>query len=112
MTTQPGIFAGGDIARGSDVVITAIADGKNAARSIDKYLGGTGTLNIGEPIKIPTEGVDEGITVEHERFPMPSLDPKEREGSFDEVRLGYHKLNATAESMRCLRCSRRLTPEK
>jgi NADH-quinone oxidoreductase subunit F len=112
MTTQPGIFAGGDIARGSDVVITAIADGKNAARSIDKYLGGTGTLNIGEPIKIPTDGVDEGITVEHERFQMPSLDPKEREGNFDEVRLGYHKLNATAESMRCLRCSRRLTPEK
>ena len=38
MTTQKGVFAGGDVARGSDVVITAIADGKNAARSIDKYL--------------------------------------------------------------------------
>jgi len=109
MTTQPGIFAGGDIARGSDVVITAIADGKNAARSIDKYLGGTGKLNIGEPIEIPTRGVDEGITVEHERFKMQSLDPKEREGNFDEVRLGYHKLNAIAESMRCLRCSDRNT---
>lgn len=111
MTTQSGIFAGGDITRGSDVVITSIADGKNAARSIDKYLGGTGELNIGEPIKIPSEGVEEGITDEHERFQMPSLDPKEREGSFDEVRLGYHKLNATAEAMRCLRCSKRLTTD-
>jgi len=111
MTTQPGIFAGGDIARGSDVVITAIADGKNAARSIDKYLGGTGVLNIGEPIKIPSRGIDEGITVEHERFFMPSLDPKEREGNFDEVRLGYHKLNATAEAMRCLRCSKRISTD-
>ena len=111
MTTQSGIFAGGDITRGSDVVITSIADGKNAARSIDKYWGGTGELNIGEPIKIPSEGVEEGITDEHERFQMPSLDPKEREGSFDEVRLGYHKLNATAEAMRCLRCSKRLTTD-
>jgi len=40
---------------------------------------------------------------------MQSLDPKEREGNFDEVRLGYHKLNAIAESMRCLRCSDRNT---
>lgn len=112
MTTLPGIFAGGDIARGSDVVITAIADGKNAAKSIDEYLGGTGILNIGEPIEIPTSDVDEGSTVEHERFQMQSLDPKEREGNFDEVRLGYHKLNAIAESMRCLRCSRRLKPDK
>lgn len=112
MTTQPGIFAGGDIARGSDVVITAIADGKNAARSIDIYLGGTGVLNIGEPIRIPMEGIEEGITVEHERFQMPSLGLKERAGDFDEVRLGYHKLNATAEAMRCLRCSRRSIKEK
>jgi NADH-quinone oxidoreductase subunit F len=107
MTTQPGIFAGGDIARGSDVVITAIADGKNAAKSIDKYLGGTGKLNIGEPIEIPSKGIDEGNTVEHERFKMRCLDPKERKSNFDEVQQGFHKLNAIAEAMRCLQCSRR-----
>jgi NADH-quinone oxidoreductase subunit F len=106
MTTQPGIFAGGDIARSSDVVITAISDGKNAARSIDKFLGGTGKLNIGEPIDIPSKGMDDGNTVEHERFKMRCLDPVLRKNNFEEVQQGFHKLNAIAEAMRCLQCSR------
>ncbi|MDP4276397.1 MAG: NADH-ubiquinone oxidoreductase-F iron-sulfur binding region domain-containing protein [Bacteroidota bacterium] len=107
MTTQPGVFAGGDIARGSDVVITAIADGKNAAKSIDKYLGGKGLLNIGDPIEIPSRGIDEETTVEHERFKMRCLDPEQRRGNFEEVQQGFHKLNAIAEAMRCLQCSKR-----
>jgi len=107
MTTQPGIFAGGDVARGSDVVITAIADGKNAAKSIDKFLGGKGILNIGEPIEIPTKKPEEGNTAEHERFQMRYLDLEQRKGNFNEVPLGFHKLNAIAEAMRCLQCSRR-----
>jgi len=107
MTTQPGVFAGGDVARGSDVVITAIADGKNASKSIDKYLGGKGKLNIGEPIEIPSKGTEEGNAVEHERFPMHYLDLEQRKGNFDEVPQGFHKINAIAEAMRCLQCSRR-----
>ena len=107
MTTQPGVFAGGDVARGSDVVITAIADGKNAAKSIDKYLGGKGKLNIGEPIELPAKGPEEGNTVEHERLQMRYLDLEQRIGNFDEVPLGFHKLNAIAEAMRCLQCSKR-----
>ena len=107
MTTQHGVFAGGDVARGSDVVITAIADGKNAAKSIDKYLGGKGILNVGEPIELPSKGPEEGSAVEHERLQMRYLDLEERKGNFDEVQLGFHKLNAIAEAMRCLQCSRR-----
>lgn len=107
MTTQPGVFAGGDVARGSDVVITAIADGKNAAKSIDKFLGGKGILNIGEPIELPTRKPEEGNTAEHERFQMRYLDLEQRKGNFNEVPLGFHKLNAIAEAMRCLQCSRR-----
>ena len=106
MTTQKGIFAGGDVARGSDVVITAIADGKNAAKSIDKFLGGKGILNTGEPIDIPRIRPEEGNTVEHERFPMRYLDSEKRKNSFEEVAQGFHKLNAIAEAMRCLQCSR------
>jgi NADH-quinone oxidoreductase subunit F len=101
-----GVFAGGDVARGSDVAITAIADGKKAAVSIDLYLGGKGVLNKGEAIDIPAP-TDEDELVEHERFPMEILDPEKRKDSFCEVVQGYHKLNAIAESMRCLRCDRR-----
>ena len=38
-TSLPGVFAGGDIARGAATVILAMGDGKRAARAIDKYLG-------------------------------------------------------------------------
>ena len=38
MTSIPGVFAGGDIVRGSATVILAMGDGKKAAQSIHKYL--------------------------------------------------------------------------
>ncbi|KGQ70993.1 glutamate synthase [Chelonobacter oris] len=37
-TANPKIFAGGDITRGSDLVVTAIAEGRDAAHSIMAYL--------------------------------------------------------------------------
>ena len=37
-TANPKIFAGGDITRGSDLVVTAIAEGRDAAESILDYL--------------------------------------------------------------------------
>jgi len=43
-TTKEGIFAGGDIVRGSATVISAVGDGKVAARAIDKYLNTGGSL--------------------------------------------------------------------
>ena len=106
MTSIPGVFSGGDAVRGPDVVIQAIADGKKAARSIDRYLGGTGELNTGEPIEIPKPSEDKEVA-EHERFQMRFLDPEARKKNFDEVVVGFHKLNAIAEAMRCLRCDRR-----
>ncbi len=105
-TTMPGVFAGGDVVRGADVVITAIADGKKAAAAIDRFLGGDGVLNKGEPIDIP-QTFDDSELSEHERFPMKCLAAEQRIRNFDEVYKGYHKLNAMAEAMRCLRCDRR-----
>lgn len=37
-TTNPKVFAGGDIVRGSDLVVTAIAEGREAAEGILRYL--------------------------------------------------------------------------
>ncbi|SHJ51136.1 NADH-quinone oxidoreductase subunit F [Dethiosulfatibacter aminovorans DSM 17477] len=107
MTSMEGVFAGGDVVRGSDVVITAIADGKKSAVEIDKYLGGTGELNKGEEIEIPDD-FEEHEIFEHERFPMKILSSDKRKNNFDEVNKGYHRLNAMAEAMRCLRCDRRI----
>ncbi|WP_312376341.1 FAD-dependent oxidoreductase, partial [Pseudomonas oryzihabitans] len=38
-TSNPKIFAGGDMVRGSDLVVTAIFEGRNAAEGILDYLG-------------------------------------------------------------------------
>ena len=38
-TSNPKFFAGGDIVRGADLVVTSMADGRRAARSILNYLG-------------------------------------------------------------------------
>ncbi|MEG1655158.1 MAG: FAD-dependent oxidoreductase, partial [Hafnia sp.] len=37
-TSNPKIFAGGDAVRGSDLVVTAIAEGRKAAEGIMSYL--------------------------------------------------------------------------
>jgi len=106
MTSMPGVFAGGDVARGSDVCIKAIADGKRAAKAIDKYLGGSGELNTGAPIDIPfpTEDVD---VEEHPRFEIENIAIDKRCESFDEVAIGFNRITAIAEAMRCLRCDRK-----
>lgn len=105
-TNLEGVFSGGDVARGADVAITAIADGKKAATNIDLYLGGKGILNKGEEIEIPVVE-NQGDLAEHKRFDIGVLDPKTRKGNFQEVVTGYQKINAMAEAMRCLRCDRR-----
>ena len=38
-TTNPRIFAGGDMVRGSDLVVTAVFEGREAARGILAFLG-------------------------------------------------------------------------
>lgn len=111
MTGIPGVFAGGDVVRYSEQdtdisVVTAIADGKTAAREIDKYLGGKGQLNVGEVIEIP-KPEDEIEVIEHERFKMQYRKAEERKKDFGEVALGFNKISAIAESMRCLRCDKR-----
>ena len=38
MTSIPGVFAAGDMVRGQSLVVWAIHDGRNTARSVDRYL--------------------------------------------------------------------------
>lgn len=103
MTSVEGVFAGGDMVRGADVAVRAIADGKIAAINIDKYLGGTGVLNTGADIDLPTQQHEDSL-FKHERFPIEYLPLEQRKGTFDEAVLGFSVENAVAEARRCLRC--------
>ena len=105
-TGEEGVFAGGDVSPwGANVVIQAIADGKKAAGKIDKYVGGTGELNMGEWFEIPE--IDIEVSEPHKRFPTRCLSAKERKDNFKEVNCGYHRLDAMGEALRCLHCDRR-----
>jgi glutamate synthase (NADPH/NADH) small chain len=44
MTSAPGVFAAGDMARGQSLVVWALAEGREAARGIDQYLMGKTSL--------------------------------------------------------------------
>ena len=46
MTTIPGIFSAGDMSRGQSLIVWAIAEGRDAARGVDKYLSGGTTVLV------------------------------------------------------------------
>jgi NADPH-dependent glutamate synthase beta subunit-like oxidoreductase/ferredoxin len=104
-TTAKGIFAGGDAAFGPRIAITAIADGRKAARSINTYLGGLEPVQ--SEIKITcfntaTYQPQPGYT-QIPRQPIPNL-PLERRIGIAQVELGYNEEQAKTEGSRCLRC--------
>jgi len=103
-TGKEGIFAGGDAVSGPATVIEAIAAGRQAAISIDKYLGGKGiideTLAPPEGEVAPVEEVEE----EKRRPPIPTLPLEQRLSSFANVELGLSEGAAIEEANRCLKC--------
>jgi len=109
-TSREGVFAGGDIVSGPASVIQAIAHGRQAAISIDKYLGGSGLIDeILAPIETPDTWLGTDADFVDKRQPtMPSIDNKRRLAGFTEVELGYPETTAVEEAMRCLRCELRL----
>jgi formate dehydrogenase beta subunit len=110
-TSREGVFAGGDVVTGPASVIEAIAQGRQAASSIDKYLGGNGII---DESLIPIEKVDPrigqngGDFADRRQPTMPCLDIKQRLAGFAEVELGYIEPTAVEEAKRCLRCDLRL----
>jgi glutamate synthase (NADPH/NADH) small chain len=44
MTSVPGVFAAGDMQRGQSLIVWAIAEGRSAARGVDRYLMGGSDL--------------------------------------------------------------------
>jgi len=101
---DPDIFAGGDAARGSQSVIEAIADGRQAAISISRYLSSQ-DLRLGRDTKLKT--ITEPQKEKYDpaaRAQMPYLEPQKRIKSFTEVQKGFTKKVAAQEAKRCISC--------
>jgi formate dehydrogenase beta subunit len=110
-TSRPRVWAGGDAVTGPDSVIRAIAAGRKAASSIDRYLGGDGIIDE-ELAQERQIGMCSGITEEdfagRFRVEMPCLPPEQVKSDFTEVELGLTEAGAVAEGRRCFQCGVRL----
>lgn len=107
---EEGIFAGGDVVSGPASVIEAIATGRKAAISIDKYLGGEGKI---EETLIETEKPSPWLGREEDfasrcRAQMPCLSIEQRLKSFTTIELGFSRETTIEEAKRCLQCDLRL----
>jgi len=115
-TSLRGVFAGGDLVTGPNTVIDAIAAGKKAAQSIDRYLRNEPLLEPAAP-KLPTVFIEPAEVAETEtkagtRAVNPSLTPPERVKNFREVEMVLPENSARLECRRCLRCDLEFTREK
>jgi formate dehydrogenase beta subunit len=100
-TSREGVFAGGDAKSGPASVIEAIADGRQAAVSIDKHLGGKGEI---DEVLAPPEEITAEEALEEGRTKAPTLPLAQRLKGFEVVELGLDKKTAIREAKRCLRC--------
>lgn len=104
-TTAKGVYTGGDAAFGPRIAISAIADGRRAARSINTYLSGTKPAQTYIKITCFNTATFQpplGYT-QIPRQPIPNL-PLERRVGIAQVELGYNEEQAEQEAFRCLRC--------
>ena len=101
-TNVKGLFVGGDASYGPRSVVEAVASGKEAAISIDRYLNG---LDIKENRPTDWQGINyEPPDTKHmDRQQMPHLSVAERKGKFVEFDLGFSEQQAKCEADRCLR---------
>ena len=106
-TDKKGIFAGGDIVSGPASIINAIAQGRKAAASIDKYLGGSGQID--QALTVPEQEVVvvDYQTADQERVVMPCISLDERTCSFAAVEAGLSQDLAIKEAERCRGCDAR-----
>jgi NADPH-dependent glutamate synthase beta subunit-like oxidoreductase/heterodisulfide reductase subunit C len=108
-TEMKGVFSGGDAANGPATVIEAIAAGRRAAVSIDKYLGGEGTIELGMRNAEcgngqPYDGGRDAGFAETKRVEAPSLPLSERHAGFSEVESCLSEEQVKIETHRCLQC--------
>ena len=108
------VFTGGDVMSGPATVIEAINAGREAAKAIDKHLGGTGDILqrfVPEKPENKVLGRDEGFAY-WKRMHEEMLPVEERLKGFDEVEYAFDEKSALEEAKRCLHCQLRLTISK
>lgn len=108
-TNVAGVYAGGDCATGPQNVITAIADGKRAAVSIDHYLSGDEAFLAYDPEKTLVD-VESVLARQQEHVRKWRVDAdqavpaEKRVTNFEEYTTPLTAAQAVEEASRCLGC--------
>lgn len=107
-TAIPGVFTAGDVYTGPDLVISAIGDGRKAARSMHYFMtqGEVPVPETTQKAMIPYTLFKEIDSVERkDRAVMPHLcHGDDRNCTFSEVEGALNEEEALKEADRCLRC--------
>ncbi|UCG11130.1 MAG: molybdopterin-dependent oxidoreductase [Deltaproteobacteria bacterium] len=105
-----GVFTGGDVYRGPETVVGALADGRKAATAIHVYLRDKKVQTLPKPFNILKGDLE---TIEREQFSsvssearaqMPELPAAERVKHSEQIELGLSEESARQEAERCLSC--------
>jgi len=109
-TSIANVFACGDGVTGPATLIEAIAQGRLAAQSCNKYLHGKEVTPPPYEFLSKRDNFQEQLRADYEvwyeketREEMPTLDPTAR-NNFEEVELGYTAAAAIKETLRCMEC--------
>ncbi len=104
-TSAPGVYAGGDVAFGPRNLIDAIGDGRRAAASIFRLLGGERPSRSRVRRALPIVSINRPV-LDWDAVPrveVPSVPSGRRIGA-PELELGYTEEQARTEAARCLQC--------
>ncbi len=107
-TSIPDVFAGGDAVTGPATVIEAVAAGKRAATSIDRFIRSLPLPDrpprISPRLKVETVKLEAKDKVRIPPTPIPLLPVEERILSFEQIEGEWDEDRARDEARRCLRC--------
>lgn len=105
-TTAPGVFVAGDLAHGTRLLIDAVASGKQAARSIYRFVTGRELREQWlETHQVLEQYRREAGYERIRRAEVPTLEPERRlEDPAALVEVGYSTEPACREASRCLDC--------
>ena len=104
MTSERGVFAGGDAVPDNRTATVAVGHGKKAARGIDAFVRG---VDLETPLKhelASFEHLNTWYYSDAERTQRPELERVRRQDNFEEVVLGLTERNALFEARRCMSC--------
>ncbi|MBQ7277658.1 MAG: FAD-dependent oxidoreductase [Clostridia bacterium] len=107
-TAEPDIFVGGDIHHGARFAIDAIADGREAMVSINRFVHPGQSMTIGRDrrqfIELDREDITRPDSFDSSPRQRPGFAPGEAKKTFSDLRLPLTEEQVKTEAKRCLGC--------